>query len=200
MKELDFTEQELDMAKAAAVLAARRWSMVSEDDVIGELYWWLCDQYKYVKRYRSEGDSGRYKLAASLRRAAHTYCAKEQRAGTGGRKEDVQHYTLEGVKHALPYAFSPEDWPQSTVIQVPHTGQVLDVVDSGDSLAVLSDINSALLGLPKADQDTLALRFRLDYSYGQIGSLLQITEDAARKRTDRALSRLMDRLSGVPPW
>jgi RNA polymerase sigma factor (sigma-70 family) len=49
--------------------------------------------------------------------------------------------------------------------------------------------------LPERDREALLLRFFAGSTFSQLGEKLQLSEDAARKRVDRALIRLRDRLA-----
>lgn len=52
------------------------------------------------------------------------------------------------------------------------------------------ELDDALLSLPSADRDAVVLRFFEGKDFRGVGSALEITEEAARKRVKRALDRL----------
>lgn len=194
---IEFTQEEMLMAQRVAKGVAWKWSRVDADEVMSELYWWLCNSYKWVTLYREQGDSGRYKLAAAMRRAAHAYCAGEQKERVGGtRKEDTQLYLREEVTNALPFIFDFTDWPQHSSRENADLGRAYDLRDTGNAVAILSDVSAAYYGLSEADRHVISLRFKLDLPYKQVGEYLELSEDAARKRTDRAVDRLLAQLSG----
>lgn len=56
-------------------------------------------------------------------------------------------------------------------------------------------IDDALAALKESDRHAILLRFFQAHSYSQIGAQLQLTENAARMRVDRALEQLRSRLS-----
>ncbi len=56
-------------------------------------------------------------------------------------------------------------------------------------------LDEAIDELPALDRTSLVLRFFECRTYSEIGAVLQISEDAARVRTDRALDKLRTRLS-----
>ena len=64
---------------------------------------------------------------------------------------------------------------------------------SWDKLRPLLD--QLLSELDESDRDVLALRFFEDRSFVEIGQLLRLTDEAARKRVGRALDRLHALLS-----
>lgn len=57
-------------------------------------------------------------------------------------------------------------------------------------------LDGALDQLGDADREAVLLRFFQNHSYAEIGSAVGASEDAARKRVDRALDRLRDTLAG----
>jgi RNA polymerase sigma factor (sigma-70 family) len=57
-------------------------------------------------------------------------------------------------------------------------------------------LDEELHGLEGGDRDAVLLRFFEGKSYSEVGESLKLSEDAARKRVDRALERLRVRLSG----
>jgi RNA polymerase sigma factor (sigma-70 family) len=57
-------------------------------------------------------------------------------------------------------------------------------------------LDEELHGLEGGDRDAVLLRFFEGKSYSDVGEALNLSEDAARKRVDRALDRLRVRLSG----
>jgi RNA polymerase sigma factor (sigma-70 family) len=61
--------------------------------------------------------------------------------------------------------------------------------------AVSPLLENSLDELTEPDRSALLLRFFGRHTFAQIGSMLQLTEDAARKRVDRALDRLHERLA-----
>lgn len=61
-------------------------------------------------------------------------------------------------------------------------------VPAADHVAVLLD--DVLAKLRSADRDAVALRFLQGRTFAEIGSALGVSEDAARKRVDRAVERL----------
>ena len=62
--------------------------------------------------------------------------------------------------------------------------------------AIKPELDDALNELASADREALLLRFFEQRSHAQIGLAFQVSEDAARKRVDRALDRLRSVLAG----
>ena len=55
-------------------------------------------------------------------------------------------------------------------------------------------LDEAMTQLGEADREAVLLRFFSGRSYSEIGHALSISEEAARKRVDRALDKLHDML------
>ncbi|MCW1914072.1 sigma-70 family RNA polymerase sigma factor [Luteolibacter sp. GHJ8] len=70
---------------------------------------------------------------------------------------------------------------------------------SRERQAIADEIDDALFSLPGKDRDALVLRYFEDRDFRNVGALLGTTEEAARKRVDRALERLIGllKLRGV---
>lgn len=67
-------------------------------------------------------------------------------------------------------------------------GMEADVVNESPFLS--RELDDALLSLPQADRDAVVLRFFEGKDFRAVGSALEVTEEAARKRVKRALDRL----------
>jgi RNA polymerase sigma-70 factor (ECF subfamily) len=60
---------------------------------------------------------------------------------------------------------------------------------------VMPLVESAVRGLPKSLRDPLLMRYLADAQYSAIGRRLHISESAARKRVERAISRVRDTIA-----
>ena len=66
---------------------------------------------------------------------------------------------------------------------------------------MLVDVAFAVSSLPKEDQDLLRDRYCDGGAYlDAIASKLEETPDAVRKRIDRILNKLVEKLGGDPPF
>lgn len=181
---LEPNELEMRDAQRVGRYVARSWPNVDAEDVVAELLLWLCQNGKHLERWREEGAHGSNKLRVALAREARKYARKEHNVVTGsqGRAEDSGYEVYE-VEAVLRYIFDNEDWAA--------VGQY-----STGPLAALADISGALNGMSKDDRKILFLRYGQDKAFREVGDLLECSEDAARMRNERALTRLRQRLSG----
>jgi RNA polymerase sigma factor (sigma-70 family) len=62
--------------------------------------------------------------------------------------------------------------------------------DDADWLEIASRLDEAVNDLPTIDRDAIVLRFFQDRTFADVGMTLRVSEEAARKRVNRALVRL----------
>lgn len=185
---------ELRLAEKVAGRIGSRWSAVEVDDLTSHLYLWLVTNVKAVERWRDE-QSGEVKLYVSLRREAAKYSAREQAAKVGRPIGVGNFYTADLLDRALPFIF--EDVPQTSVMENPVDGSVGAVPGEFDTaVTLLADIKGAFYGLNREVRQVLEWRYRDGLNFEEIGDLRNITKDGARKQVERAVSRLVDSLSG----
>ena len=73
--------------------------------------------------------------------------------------------------------------------------QLQDLSTSPDWDRLAPVLDEALLELPETDRTSLVLRFLEQRTFADVGSRIGLTEEAARKRVNRALDGLRSRLS-----
>lgn len=186
---MSLTERELHLARSVARKAASKWTLAEEDDLASELTLWLIEHLPVVERYRAD-PQGEGRLFVALRRRATKWCAREQVIRSGGQLVDDEPYTLDQVERALPFIF--EDVPQTTL----HDGTGFDGAH-GQALVILTDLKGAFQDMPEQVRETIVLRFRDGLSYTDMGRLTGISSEASKKRVQRAVMRMRERLSGT---
>jgi DNA-directed RNA polymerase specialized sigma24 family protein len=192
---LKIEPNELKMAEKVAGRIGAKWSAVEIDDLTSHLYLWLVKNVRHLEKWRLEEGDG--KLYVSLRSEAAKYCAKEQAMAVGRPITEGNFYTPALLDRALPYIF--EDIPQTIVKVNPNTGQPeAHNADNNLALILLTDIRGAFYGLHRTIQEDLQWRYRDGLTYEEIGELRGLTKDGAKKRIDKAVSRLSDKLAGEP--
>jgi len=186
---------ELKLAEKVAARIGSRWSAVEIDDLTSHLYLWMLNNIRRVELWRAEDGDG--KLYVSLRSEAAKYSAKAQALSVGRPIAEGNFYTKQILERALPYIF--EDIPQTMVLVHPVSGHAESYRgESGVAMNLIIDIRQAFHGLHKKLQEELEWRFRDGLTFREIGELRDITEDGAKKRIDKAVSRLADKLAGDP--
>jgi len=195
------TDEEMKIAKRVAKKMASRWNSVDWEDLNSHLTLWLCEHQDVLVRWRNE-EGGMGKLSVALTREASKYANKEQTETNGGKLYYDIAYSDKQVEAIMPFIWDYSGMTvQTSVPQHPSLGT--PIVDSNpisghtfdDALAILADVSSAYYDLQKSDQIILALRYRQDLTYKKIGDQMEITDDTARKRVERAVKRISERLN-----
>jgi DNA-directed RNA polymerase specialized sigma24 family protein len=176
------TEKEISLAKLRATAIAKKWKGIDREDVEQNLLLWLYANEKYLERWRQD-ERGEGKLYKSLTREGHAYCAGEQRHRIGKSLDADNHFNIGMIQRGLPYI-----WELST----------LAFDGEGLGASIVWDLNSAYYELEKPEQAILELRYKRGLKHSEIGQTYDITEEAARKRVDRALQNMLHKLNGEP--
>jgi RNA polymerase sigma factor (sigma-70 family) len=188
------TPEELKTAERVAGRIGSKWSAVEIDDLTSHLYLWLVENKTTVERWRGD-EYGAGKLYVSLRREAAKFCAREQSARSNRTAPVSNFYNRDLLDRALPFIF--EATPQTTSNVDPQTGRALESPSEFDTaVSIMADIRGAFYGLNRQIREILELRYRDGLTLEEIGEIQGITKDGAKKRLDRALSRLSDALAG----
>ena len=178
--------EEMKMASTVASSFASKWKLVEKDDLESQLFLWLVQNTRHLIKWREEEGDG--KLYVSLRREAAKYCRQETRHRAN--LDDINNnnfYNTDIIYNALPYIFEYD------ITQADVNGD-----DSGLAYNIMTDIINAYNGLNKENKEILELRYKLGYSFTQIANSLDVTPKAVEKRVERAVTRLLDSLSGSP--
>lgn len=177
MSKIFFTDAEYKTTQKVAKYFSDRWKNVEYDDVLGELYLWLTENYKYVERWREETGDG--KLFVSLRRHAAKYCAKS----SGEKYADPKltnnlKYTIEQVEKTLPHIFEENIYEQ------------LMNMESEKLFEIMFDVFQAFHDMKNDDKRILALRYYYGKTSKEIGEMLDLKDNTVDKRLERALKKL----------
>lgn len=185
----------VNQAATATYRAYASW--VSLPDVAGQLWLWAVKNEARIDTYLSEPEGERI-VRSILNQEARTYAIKERAMATGYSPEDLTWYSPSMIRNILPDVFDYEDW-QSFESKGGDRGSKPVANATGDRLATILDVKGALT---KIQEDQVAL---LREHYGRGVSLeacahaLDIQQEAARKRLDRAVYALRDSLNGIRP-
>jgi len=172
---------------------------VTSDDVMGEMFLWVASHDKKVTHWMGEGRKGMGKLNTALFRAGHRYVNKQRAEANGGQLSDMQWYTIPVVEELLEDVWYYTDWLPTTSLENNRGSSAPS--EGNNRIAMLTDIAFAVSSLPADDQRLLRDRYCDGGAYiDAIASKLEESPDAVRKRIDRVLRKLIDKLGGEPPW
>lgn len=196
---IEFTDSELRTATAVSRRVSRvAKGYVEEADVLGYLYLWMWEHRDKIARWRDEGKPTAY-LSGVFYKQGLNYVAVERRHRTGSQRGDETYYSSGLIKELLPDVWDYDAWtasPDPSASKGPSRPS-----EGNNRLAMLSDLNSALVMLPEADRGALRDAYEDGgMSYELLAAAWDTTEAAARKRVDRIIDKIVDRLGGPPPW
>ena len=181
---------------------ARQYKMVFRDDIKQELWIWFLTHPLKVKQWREmENEKETIKLLArSLRNAAHDYCQKEKAQSVGYMVEDNFYYQRTMVETILPSVVTG-DMSGSRNADT-NTGYTHNKAPSegGNWLVYFIDVHKAYSKLTEQQQKVLYLRYGQNLLGSDLGAILDCSSDAARKRVDTALRKLIQELGGFKPY
>lgn len=177
----------------------RKFQMVEANDIRQELWVWFLEHPNKVTTWEAlEGKQSIKLIARSLRNAAKDYCQREKAQVVGYRVEDNYYYDRELVETLLPAILRGDTIaPALTEMGYQSTKKVAS--EGGNWFAMVGDINRALHKLNSEQFYVLCLRFEEGNDNATMAKELDISEDAARMRVNRALNNLINYLGGERP-
>lgn len=178
---------------------SRKFQMVESDDIRQELWVWFLEHPNKVTTWESfEGKQSVKLIARSLRNAAKDYCQKQKAQVVGYRLEDNYYYDRELIEMLLP-AVIREDTVAPALTEMGYQSTKKVASEGGNWFAMVGDINRALKKLTKEQYDVVYLRFGEGRDNTTMSIELEISEDAARMRVNRAINNLINYLGGERP-
>jgi RNA polymerase sigma factor (sigma-70 family) len=177
----------------------RKYQMVESNDIRQELWVWFLEHPNKVTTWEAlDGKQSIKLIARSLRNAAKDYCQREKAQVVGYRVEDNYYYDKELVETLLPAILRGDTIaPALTEMGYQSTKKVAS--EGGNWFAMVGDINRALHKLNSEQFYVLCLRFEEGNDNATMAKELDISEDAARMRVNRALNNLLNYLGGERP-
>ncbi len=195
------TDTELKLARQGATSAWRSGrGIVDKEELVAEANLWLVEHLEKVTRWRDEGRHGQNKVRNACRQRCLTLVARERKRRSRLMAGDLAYYTPQVIREILPSIFHVEDWV-SGEIHGDERRAPSRPAEGNNRLAAVIDVRSAFETLPDKDKQLL-----MDmYCDGGlplqvIATQLEVTERTVRRREDRALDRMIERLGGEPPW
>lgn len=182
---------------------AKRYRMIDRDDIKQELWFWFASRpHKVNDWYTNFEQKDRDKLISrSLRNAALKYCTREKAKTAGYETQDNFYYQPQIIEEFLPYILTESYMLPVGVNDVNYKPDRNAVAESNTWLAVRADISMAFDELEERHQNVLRLRFTsINTTLEEVGTELNISADAARKRVDRAIGAMIQELGGKQPF
>lgn len=195
------TDTELRLARQGATSAWRSGrGVVDKEDLVSEANLWLVENLEKVQQWADEGRHGQNKLRNACRQRCLTIVARERRRRTQLQKGDLAYYTSQVVREMLPSIFHPEDWVSGEMLTDERRAPSRPA-EGNTRLASVVDVRAAFKTLPAADKELLFdLYCDGGMSVPDVAMRLGVSDRTVRRREERALDKIVERLGGEPPY
>lgn len=198
-----FTPKVLRIASNAAnkVVKQNKY-LVEYDDVVSECWGWIAGNKDRVAEWiDSGGRHGQNKLSLTLYRVGRKYAIKERAAKIGVSVSDYYWYTPAIIEEVLPDIFDYEDWVLAGHQSDEKVKGKSQPSEGGNRTAMMIDVATAYNTLSEDDQALLRDRYAAGgVDIDVLAARMEITNDGVRKRINRVLDKMVERLGGEPPF
>lgn len=198
----EITPQDMRIAKQGALSAYRSGrGLVAAEDMIGEGNLWMVKHLDKVVHWRTQGKHGQNKLRHAVRQRCLTIIAKERRRRSGLQPGDIFYYTTAMIRELLPDIWDEDDWISGNTNNAEEIRNPSRASEGNNRLAMVADIRSSFYTLSKTDQSLLEDFYRDGgVTIDIMAARLEVTERTVRRRDDRIMEKMVERLGGEPPW
>lgn len=160
---------------------------VTSEDTEGHLWVWIYEKKStLIKLVEDDPHNWQAKIASTLRKVASDYCAREKAAVEGYSVEDLYRYTIPKIKALLPDIFEYQDWQSFGLKGDGQPSSKPQANQTGDRIAELVDVRSAVKALPEETKELLYLLHVYNYTAENLAEYFDISLEAAKKRMQRA--------------
>lgn len=184
------------MVKTVASQVSRSFpSYVSAQDTESHLWLYLYERRELIRKtVEDEPEKWEFMISSTLRKEAFSFCVTEKAAAEGKDPRDTYSYSLPKITQLLEVVFEYEDW-QSFAMNSDGQPRARGQANmTGDRIAELADVKAALERLPDNPYNALLWTYKYHLSNAELGVELDISEDAAKKRVQRARESLQREL------
>lgn len=192
------TESLMPLVKSLAGSVYRMYPSVDRLDVEGVMWEWVYENPSQVRNYLESDSTGL--LGNRLKTVGMRYAARENEIMLGREPDDLHLYNSRTVSELLKDAFDHDGWQNYQPLGgdgMPTAKRLVN--ESGDRMAMLSDITSALSRIPVDQYNVLVWTYKYGYTNAKLAETLDITENAARMRVNRAVGKVVQILMGQAP-
>jgi RNA polymerase sigma factor (sigma-70 family) len=176
--------------------------MLDRQDIVQEIWLWFLTHQNKIDEWGQLDVKEKNKLIGkSARNAALKYCEKEKAKVIGYDVTDIFYYDRATIEIFLPSIITKDyEIPESLVVTSDNSRSTKDPAEGNGWLAMRADISRGYDKLDEKHKEILRLRY-LDESrtLRQLGDSLGISEEATRKRVDRAIKSLINKIGGKRP-
>lgn len=187
------------LVKKAASAAHSSFPQHHEVSDTEQTIWlWVFEKKNTIAKIFRDTERPEGVLYDLMLKEANGFLKKEDAVSHGYSEEDAYYYTTEVVKTLLEDVFDYEDWQSFAAKGDGQPSSKVQANMTGDRIAMLADVKSALEKLGEDQYDTLAAVYRDGLTPEELGERLDITEDGAKGRVRRAVGAVQRRLGSRP--
>lgn len=172
---------------------------VTSEDTEGHLWVWVYEKKSQIQKAVEDGPQWEAKIASTLRKVASDYCAREKAAVEGYSVDDLYRYTIPKIKALLPDIFEYQDWQSFGLKGDGQPSSKPQANQTGDRIAELVDVRSAVKALPEETKELLYLVHVYQYTAENVAEHFEISDEAAKKRMQRAYGAVQRSLGRRDP-
>jgi DNA-directed RNA polymerase specialized sigma24 family protein len=194
---MSFHEALAPLVERAANATAHKWpSYVTTEDVAQEIWIWAYGRQNSVESLmKNEGWEGQ--VYSTMLKAASAAAKKEDQATNSYTDDDTYVYSSAVVETLLDSAFDYQDWQSFSTFGDGMPRAKGQVNETGDFVAMLSDVKAALAEIKVQYRDVLYLRHCAQLGFEEIATALGIQKSGAKKRHAAAINAVRDALGRV---
>lgn len=196
------TDAEIRIARQGAMSAGRSArGLMPTGDLIGEANLWMLQHIDKVELWREQGRHGQNKLRHACKQHCLTIVAAERKRVSRLKNGDLFYYSPTLLVEVLPFIWDPDDWTSSSGAAQEERHAPSRPAEGNNRIAMIVDVRGAFYGLPADDQALLTLLYKDGgATYEQVGEWLDVSEKTVRRREERVLEKMVERLGGEAPW
>lgn len=197
---LDYEATLRPMVKTVAKQVSYKFPRnVLTEDIEQDLWLWAYRNKKSVtKKIQTQPEGWIEQIASTMRKQAFGFGSDEVKSIEGTYGEDNHRYSLNEIRALMPDIFDHEDWQSFGSFGDGQPRARAQANTTGDRIASLIDVKARLTDLKDEHYNVLVWRYKYSYSNADIAVEYDSSEDAARKRVERALKALQ-KLLGYNP-
>jgi DNA-directed RNA polymerase specialized sigma24 family protein len=180
---------------------SRKFTMVEASDLRQVLYQWFLEHPNKLDEWEAIGEKDAKNLIyRSLRNEALDYCQKWKAKSLGYDVDDLFYYAPDVVEAVLPLVLRGE-FGVAHKLNLGRVGRPTAPAEGGNLLTMMVEIDWGYWKLSKDDRRILFLRHAESMDFKEIANVLSLgSEDAARMRHKRCITRLIRKLGGYKPY
>jgi RNA polymerase sigma factor (sigma-70 family) len=196
------TDEEIKIAKQGAMSAYRSGrGVVDLNDLVGEANLWMVSHIDKVMLWSGQGKHGKNKLRNACRQRCLSIIARERRIRSGLEHGDIFYYSAAIIKDIIPDIFSEDDWTMGSIVNDSDVKGPSRPSEGNNRMAMIADVRAAFYSLTENDRQLMSDLYQdgglpLDV----VAAQWDVTERTIRRREDRILEKMVERLGGDAPW